>query len=75
MVLQYSMKSAYRFLTSFTAACVGSLLTDDAAFLDRLVTTVDLAALGRLAPLLTAGNGEAAAELLRRALVRETISA
>ena len=54
---------------------VRSLLADDAAFLDRLVTTINLAALGRLAPLLAAGDGEAAAELLRRALVRETISA
>ncbi|OEO31732.1 hypothetical protein VW23_014910 [Devosia insulae DS-56] len=75
LLLEIANASGNRFLTSFTAACVGSLLTDDAAFLDRLVSTIDLAALARLAPLLTAGNGEAAAELLRRALVRETISA
>jgi DNA-binding FadR family transcriptional regulator len=75
LLLEIANASGNRFLTSFTSACVGSLLADDAAFLDRLVATIDMAALGRLAPLLTAGNGEAAADLLRRTLVRETVSA
>jgi len=75
LLLEIANASGNRYLTSFTAACVGSLLADDAAFLDRLVAGIDLAALARLAPMLTAGNGEAAAELLRRALARETISA
>ncbi len=75
LLLEIANASGNRYLTSFTAACVGSLLSDDAAFLDRVAAIIDLVALARLAPLLTIGNGEAAAELLRRALVRETISA
>lgn len=75
LLLEIANASGNRFLTSFTASCVGSLLADDPGFLDRVIAHIDAAALGRLAPLLAAGNANAAADLLRRALVRETISA
>lgn len=74
LLLEIATASGNRFLTSFTASCVGSLLADDPGFLDRVVADIDPPALTRLAPMLAAGNASAA-DLLRQVLVRETISA
>lgn len=75
LLLEIAAASGNRFLTSFTGSCIGSLLADDPGLLDRVVAGIDVPALGRLPGLLAAGNAAAASDLLRRALLREAISA
>ncbi len=75
MLLEMSHAGGNRFLGSLTSACVSSLISDDAPFLDRAISELNLASLELLPALIQAGKAEAAREAMTACLSPALVAA